>query len=211
MTHLGERMSALVDGELDHAERDRLLGHVADCQPCRSELDLLRKIKARLARSTGPEMSPTLLSKLLAMAEPGGPLPPARRPVAGPSYPIAPPPRTAATDASGRPVAAPAGSTGPGRTRRRGGRRRYVYLTGASALSVGLIALGTAFAAGDISRGGGPLVTPPMDQLIVRHAQTADGVPFSDPASTVIFGGASGQSGFDFGTGVGSTIGIWGR
>src|SRR4029450_11316074 len=100
MTHLGERMSALVDGELDHAERDRLLGHVADCQPCRSELDLLRKIKARLARSTGPEMSPTLLSKLLAMAEPGGPPPAARRPVARPRSPIHAPARTAARDAS---------------------------------------------------------------------------------------------------------------
>jgi hypothetical protein len=211
VTHLGERISALVDGELDHAERDRLLGHVADCQPCRSELDTLRRIKARLASSTGPEMSPMLLSKLLAMAEPGGPLPPARRPVVGPSYPIAPPPRTAATDATGRPVAARPGPTGPGRARRRGGRRRYVYLTGASALSVSLIALGTAFAAGDATRGGGPLVTPPVGTFMIEHAQTTDGVPFTDPASTVIFGGGSGQSGFDFGTGVEGTIGIWGR
>ncbi|HKE52205.1 MAG TPA: zf-HC2 domain-containing protein [Actinomycetes bacterium] len=211
MTHLGERISALVDGELDHAERDRMLGHVTDCQPCRSELDALRKIKARLARSTGPEMTSILLDKLLAMAEPGGPLPPARRPVAGPSYPIAPPPRNAATDASGRPVAARPGSTGPGRPHRRGGRRRYVYLTSASALSVSLIALGTAFAAGDAGRGGGPLVNPPVDTFQVEHAQTTGGVPFTDPASTVIFGGGSGQSGFEFGTGVGSTIGIWGR
>lgn len=208
--HLGERINALVDGELDHTERDRLLGHVADCQPCRSELDVLRKIKARLARSSGPEMSPALLGKLLAMAEPGGPVPPARRPLTGPSYPIAPPPRTAATDASGRPVATHPGSTGPGRPRRRGGRRRYVYLTGASALSVGLIALGTAFAAGDASRGG-PLVTPPVEDFVIQHAQTSNGVPFTDPANTVIFGGEYGQSGFEFGTGVGSTVGIWGR
>ncbi|HKA69034.1 MAG TPA: zf-HC2 domain-containing protein [Actinomycetes bacterium] len=208
--HLGERINALVDGELDHTERDRLLGHVADCLLCRSELDVLRKIKARLARSTGPEMSSILLNKLLAMAEPGGPVPPARRPLAGPSYPIAPPPRSAATDASGRPVATHPGSTGPGRPRRRGGRRRYVYLTGASALSVGLIALGTAFAAGDATRGGGPLVTPPVGDFVVQHAQTSNSVPFTDPASTVIFGGGYEQSGFEFGT-VGSTVGIWGR
>jgi len=212
MTHLGERISALVDGELDHEERDRLFGHVADCQPCRHELDVLRKIKSGLAGSTTPDVSPVLLSKLLAMSEPGGPLPPSRRPLSGPTYPIAPPPRSAGTDAAGRPIATRPGPAGPGRGGRRGSRRRFVYLTGASALSVSLIALGTAFAAGDAVAGGGPLLTPPVDQFVVNHAQTSGGVPFTDPASTVIFGDGSGQTGVGFNTtGFGGMTGIWGR
>ncbi|MCI0687446.1 MAG: zf-HC2 domain-containing protein [Sporichthyaceae bacterium] len=189
MTHLGERIGALVDGELDHEERDRLLGHVAGCPDCRVELDAQRKIKSRLANAHGPDVPPALLAKLLNLAEPGGPLPPVRRPV-GPSYPVAsaPPPRTARTDSAGRPVAARPGSAGPGRSRPRRGGRRYIYLTSVGALSVSLIALGTAFAAGDAG-GAGPRVNPPVDRFILEHATTSDGVPFSDPATSVIFGG----------------------
>ncbi|MET7613373.1 zf-HC2 domain-containing protein, partial [Streptomyces seoulensis] len=34
--HLGDRLSALVDGELGHESRDRVLAHLATCCRCRA-------------------------------------------------------------------------------------------------------------------------------------------------------------------------------
>lgn len=45
MSHLGERLTALVDGELGHDERDRALAHLAACDLCRAEADALRALK----------------------------------------------------------------------------------------------------------------------------------------------------------------------
>jgi anti-sigma factor RsiW len=49
MTCLGEGLTALVDGELDHDERDRALAHLASCAGCRAEADTLRALKRRLS------------------------------------------------------------------------------------------------------------------------------------------------------------------
>jgi anti-sigma factor RsiW len=43
MSHLGDRLSALIDGELDGAERDRAYAHLASCEPCRTEAAELRR------------------------------------------------------------------------------------------------------------------------------------------------------------------------
>jgi anti-sigma factor RsiW len=48
MTHLGQRLSALIDGELDYDERDRVLGHLARCGWCRDEAAALRTLKRRM-------------------------------------------------------------------------------------------------------------------------------------------------------------------
>ena len=45
MSHLGDRLSALVDGELDGAERDRAHAHLASCEQCRTEAAELRMLK----------------------------------------------------------------------------------------------------------------------------------------------------------------------
>ena len=37
MSHLGQRLSALIDGELNHTQRERVLAHLAQCEPCRLE------------------------------------------------------------------------------------------------------------------------------------------------------------------------------
>jgi anti-sigma factor RsiW len=49
MTHLGQRLSALIDGELDRAEVDRVLGHLARCSWCREEAAALRALKRRMS------------------------------------------------------------------------------------------------------------------------------------------------------------------
>ena len=76
MSHLGERISALVDGELDHDARDRALAHVASCARCRAAVEEERWLKARLHRLPATEPSADLLSALFA-----APRLPSQRPI----------------------------------------------------------------------------------------------------------------------------------
>ena len=71
MSHLGPRLSALIDGELGGAERDRVLAHVARCEGCRREAAALRALKQRM-HSLGEAMADTALTgRLMAMAASG--------------------------------------------------------------------------------------------------------------------------------------------
>ncbi|GIH77402.1 anti-sigma factor family protein [Planobispora longispora] len=158
MSHLGERVSALVDGELNHHERDRALAHLTFCSDCRAEVDTMRALKSRLRSLDGPSIPADLTVSLLRMAEPGGPLPPRERPFPAPRgsrtfggapipgiHSIAPPdnrPRGRA-------------SSGPRRSRRAG----YVAVGFASAA----VALGTLFVVSGPE--SGPRV-PPSDMFI---------------------------------------------
>ena len=86
MGHLGERLTALIDGELGHAERDRAFKHLASCDSCRAEADALRRLKRRIGALTDPKPSGDLMSALFELSEPGEPLappPPRRLPSAG--------------------------------------------------------------------------------------------------------------------------------
>jgi anti-sigma factor RsiW len=47
VTHLGQRLSALIDGELDGSERERVLVHLSGCDSCRDEVAALRMLKRR--------------------------------------------------------------------------------------------------------------------------------------------------------------------
>ena len=70
MSHLGQRISALIDGELSDSERDRVLAHIAGCDPCRQEAVALRALKQRM-HSLGEAMADAALTGLLmAMAVP---------------------------------------------------------------------------------------------------------------------------------------------
>ncbi|WP_174550836.1 anti-sigma factor family protein, partial [Actinomadura latina] len=119
MSCLGERLTALVDDELGHEERDRVLAHLAGCALCRAEVAGLRRLKGRLrglselpaADGTDDLPTPDFLTRLRALpaAEPSAPadVPP------GPSEPPAGPPAhrpARPLRSSTRPVrAAPAG------------------------------------------------------------------------------------------------------
>jgi anti-sigma factor RsiW len=48
MSHLGQRLSALMDGELDNSERERVLIHLSKCTSCRDEVAALRMLKRRM-------------------------------------------------------------------------------------------------------------------------------------------------------------------
>jgi anti-sigma factor RsiW len=49
VTHLGQRLSALIDGELDGSERERVLLHMTRCDSCRDEVAALRMLKRRMS------------------------------------------------------------------------------------------------------------------------------------------------------------------
>ncbi|MFC4050515.1 anti-sigma factor family protein [Actinomadura syzygii] len=187
MSCLGERLTALVDGELGHEERDRALAHLACCDRCREEVASLRRLKGRLrGLSETPATdgaddvpSPDFLLRLQSLPASG----------AVPAEPE-PPPAPSATRhparplrSSTRPARPPAG--GRPRDNRPGGhaaalrvhpRRRYLVM-GAATLFIGL-------GAASYVAGGGqdaPAVTPAFDRFAVEHALTSGDAPMTDP------------------------------
>jgi anti-sigma factor RsiW len=176
MSHLGDRLSALVDGELSGAERDRAYAHLARCEQCRTEAAQLRALKQKLrALVEGAPAEAAMTRRLISMTGPGGPLPPRRaklRVVAGP--------RQDGGSAGIRTF------TPPGARRTRpAGRRRYLFL-GTVSLVVGL---GTAaFTAGGGGQAApGPKITPPVELYSVEHAIITGEVPFSGPSGRPAF------------------------
>src|SRR5215470_11184226 len=173
MSHLGDRLSALVDGELGGAELDRAHAHLAACEPCRAEAAELRELKQKLrGLITRAPAEAAMTSRLIAMTGPGGPVPPRRhllRVVPG-RRPVSP--------ASGAAYSRP-GSGRPWSGGFTGQRRRYLVL-GTVSLVVGLGAAAfTVGGGGDAAPG--PRITPPVEMYSVEHAITTGEVPFPAP------------------------------
>jgi hypothetical protein len=117
VSHLGERLTALVDGELGHDERDRALAHLATCRQCRSEAEELRRLKSQLRslRSAVPASEFLLrLSGLADVQEPVGLGDPSS--LGDPSDPSDPSSRSSLTEPNhlSRP-SSPSEPSGPGR------------------------------------------------------------------------------------------------
>lgn len=68
--HLGDRLAALVDGELNHDARERVLAHLATCARCKAEADAQRRVKNLFVETTQPMPSEGLLARLQGL--PGG-------------------------------------------------------------------------------------------------------------------------------------------
>ena len=68
--HLGDRLSALVDGELGHESRERVLAHLATCAKCKAEADAQRQLKNVFAEAAPPPPSESFLARLQGL--PGG-------------------------------------------------------------------------------------------------------------------------------------------
>ncbi|MEU0134161.1 zf-HC2 domain-containing protein [Streptomyces sp. NPDC006296] len=68
--HLGDRLAALVDGELKHDARERVLAHLATCARCKAEADSQRRLKSAFATSAAPSPSEGFLARLQGL--PGG-------------------------------------------------------------------------------------------------------------------------------------------
>ena len=80
--HLGADLAALVDGELDHPSRERVLRHLTRCLDCRAEVTAQRCVKSQLRAmaQSAPPPAGDLADRLRAVsARPGLPPEPARR------------------------------------------------------------------------------------------------------------------------------------
>jgi anti-sigma factor RsiW len=177
VSHLGDRLSALVDGELSGAERDRAHAHLAGCEQCRSEAAELRALKQKLrGLLDGAPAEAAMTSRLIALTGPGGPMPPRRRLLR-----VVPGPGHLRRPAPGPVASRPGSRLEPRAAWPRPRRRRYLVL-GTVSLVVGL---GTA--AFTVGGGGdaapGPKITPSVEMYSVEHAITTGEVPFPAPTA----------------------------
>jgi anti-sigma factor RsiW len=176
VSHLGELLSALVDGELSGAELDRANAHVAACGACRVEANALRRLKHELRALAEVNDSNDITRRLLAMSQDGQPgligpaaSMPARQLGRGRG------PRRRATGE--RSMADPYSALP---SRRLAGRRRGRYVLW-STLTLVVVGVGTAFGMGGSSGSTGPQITPQLEVYDVQHAITSGDVPFDDP------------------------------
>ena len=175
--HLGLRVTALVDGELGHDERDRALAHLAACSDCRQLADHERRVKARLSSMRSPAVAADLSARLLALAAAdvgargAAPAPRARAAVGG-SFTAPVVPRASFTAPAGRGPTVRPDSSRPGSRRR---RRPTRWLAGGG--SVALLTLGAVLMLGAPSDRA--VVDPGQDRFMVEHVATSTEVPFS--------------------------------
>ncbi|WP_371527359.1 zf-HC2 domain-containing protein [Streptomyces sp. NBC_01283] len=77
--HLGDRLAALVDGELGHDARERVLAHLATCPKCKTEADAQRRLKSVFAEAAPPPPSESFLARLQGLPGGGSEPPPGPR------------------------------------------------------------------------------------------------------------------------------------
>ena len=68
MTHLGQRLSALIDGELEGGERERVLLHMTRCDSCRAEVAALRTLKRRMSSLGDAAAGAGLTGRLMGLS-----------------------------------------------------------------------------------------------------------------------------------------------
>jgi anti-sigma factor RsiW len=178
--HLGDLLSALVDGELSGAELDRANAHVAACGACRVEAHALRRLKHQLRALAEVTDSDDFTSRLLAMKGTGG-----QAGREGPASPV--PARQLGREdrarrrrlAVGRRALADPYAAQPSRRVARRRRGRYVLW---STVSLVVVGIGAAFGLGGGSPSPGPRITPQLEVFDIQHAITSGDVPFDDPA-----------------------------
>jgi anti-sigma factor RsiW len=155
MGHLGHRLSALIDGELDGMERDRVLVHLARCESCRADAVALRTLKRRMNALGEAAADAALTRRLIGLAQPGGP--------AGQGG-----------EARWSPMPA-AGACAHGHRELR--PSWYVAFGATAAILVGVGA--AAFLAGGGQEQPEPRVTPAVDTYVLQHDLMTGVVPAS--------------------------------
>jgi putative zinc finger protein len=171
VSHLGRWLSALVDGELDGAERDRVLNHVAACAACRQEANAMRALKRRLTALGDTSGEAPIASRLLEL------------------------PRSDWASASG--VYATVPWSAPARPPQRSGGQRHARLgwkiaTGSATsalLAIGVIAFLLGNASGEPPV---PKITPSVDSYLLQHSRDAG----QEPAAATSAGSQAGSSGY---------------
>jgi anti-sigma factor RsiW len=166
VTHLGQRLSALIDGELEASEREGVLWHMTKCDSCRNEVAALRALKRRVSGLGDAAAGAGLMSALVSLADSD---PADNPPPPVPSWPDRP-------------------SGPPGRSQGSGEQRAGRYFL-AGSLAIFLAGLGTAaFIAGGEPQPQAPTppVTPSVDVMVFPHGLSGDigtGPPIMRPSS----------------------------
>lgn len=177
--HPLDKLSAVVDGELDHDSRDKVLGHLVGCDSCRAEVEAGRRLKARLGdlADDGPGPSTDLMQRLLGVPSFSTEAREEVRPVPTPAVSLGP-------QRSVFP-AARQGGTRPAARSSRSRRRAGVLGAAGSAAAVASL-LGTAFVIGDPARQQQPpLLQPPVSSFSTDYAGSTEGTPFADPVAVL--------------------------
>jgi anti-sigma factor RsiW len=163
----GDLLSGLVDGELDHGPRERVLSHLLVCADCQHEVQALRALKTRLswAGAETPVPSDDLTARLMRMTVPG--VEPTDRVRPGTVRPV-----------SVRPAGRAAAAARPrGRVRRR---------TVGSLVALGLSA---AFVLGGQSAGSNRVpIDPATDQFVSDYVDATLEVPLNSPLDATVAG-----------------------
>ncbi|MBW1602949.1 zf-HC2 domain-containing protein [Streptomyces sp. JJ66] len=172
--HLGDRLAALIDGELNHDARERVLAHLATCHSCKAEADAQRRVKSVFADTAPPAPSEGLLARLQGLpvtaqdtdrrGDDDGP----RSPLAFDYLSGATPPGDRLRPYSGFRVHRLDADRAAGREAERGsvvrGRRRFAFAA-AGAFSLAAVTLGGALGSqaptGQSASSPGPGTAPP--------------------------------------------------
>ena len=170
----GDLLSGLVDGELDHGARERVLSHLLACAPCRTEVESLRSLKTRLAWAGAetPLPSADLTARLLGLVVPGVEL--SQRVGMGPVRPAG------ARPVSVRPAGRPA-------TKRHATRRQRRRTVGGCLVALGLSA---AFVLGgqQPSRPTQVQLDPGTNAFVADFVASTGEVPLTDPVDAAVVG-----------------------
>lgn len=153
MSHLGHRLSALIDGELDDDERDRVLVHLAGCDSCRDDAVALRTLKRRMNALGEAAADAALTRRLMGLAQPSG---------------------AAVQGGRARWSQMAAASSFPSQAR----EVRPSWYVAFGATAVVLVGVGTAaFLAGGSREQPEPRVTPAVDTYVLQHDLMTGVVP----------------------------------
>ncbi len=169
MTHLGEQISALIDGELTGAELDRANAHLAACERCRAEAAELRQLKRALRALFEVDCDDELTRRLLREAGPGGPVPSRQDRREQYRRDRGKGPRDKRPRGRG-------GGRGDGDEPR--SRARYVVWSAVSLFVVGIGA--AAFSMGGGGAAPAPKITPQLEMFSVEHAIVSGTIPEPD-------------------------------
>ncbi|MFF2195605.1 zf-HC2 domain-containing protein [Streptomyces sp. NPDC058157] len=181
--HLGDRLAALVDGELKHDARERVLAHLATCAKCKAEADAQRRVKSLFVESAPPPLSAGLLARLQGL------------PGTGPEGPGGPPGGPGAARTPAAPGADPFATFGYAvpaapregfRIHEMGRPRRRLAFVAAGAVSLAAIALGGTLPLDAIepnARGEAP-ASRPGPSIPLTDAAIRDRLPLRDGMRT---------------------------
>lgn len=166
MSHLGDDLSAFLDGELTGAELDRASAHLAACGKCRGDAAALRALKSELRALAANGGDDDLTRRLLDMEDP-----------------------SAAADA--RPLSGLRSVlSSPYDFQRfefptsRSSRRRSLVWGAVSLAVVGGVGAAAFGMGGGAAPVPGPHVVPQMEMFSMRHDLTTGNVPVPDSSRT---------------------------